>query len=86
MPFVGLILVSLAISVSLSVLALAVMPKAPAPQGVAPNKLEDFSFPTIEEGAPQGVIFGDAWIKGWHVLEYANLRIHPITKTPKHYK
>ena len=64
MPVAALFLISLAVSVSLSLLTMAMMPKPPSLQGASQKKLEDFSFPTIEEGAPQGVVFGDAWIKG----------------------
>jgi hypothetical protein len=46
---------------------------------VKPNKvksaaLEDFDFPVMEDGEPQGVLFGDAWISGPMVLWYGNYR------------
>lgn len=57
------------------VIQVALMPKPEKPK---PAALEDFDFPQIEEGTPQSVIFGDVWIKDWHVLWYGDLRTSAV--------
>lgn len=46
----------------------------PKPEKPKPAALDDFEFPQVEEGTPQSVVFGDVWVKDWHVLWYGNLR------------
>lgn len=48
------------------------------PEKPKPASLEDFDFPQVEEGTPQSVVFGDVWIRDWHVLWYGELRTSPI--------
>lgn len=42
--------------------------KPPTPAG-----LEEFDIPQVEEGVPQGVLFGQGWTKGWQSLWYGDL-------------
>lgn len=58
-------------------LSIALAPKPPKPKAAA---LEDFEFPTAEEGRPIPVIFGEVDITGPNVLWYGNLRVQPIKK------
>lgn len=66
--YIVILLVSTLISVAL----------APKPAKPTPATLEDFEFPTAEEGTPQIIVFGDVWIDGWQVLAFGNLRTEPI--------
>ena len=50
----------------------------PKPEKPKPAALEDFDFPQVEEGTPQSVVFGDVWIKDWHVLWYGDLRTSAV--------
>lgn len=43
-----------------------------------PATLSDFDFPTVDEGTPQCVVFGDVWVNDWMVLSYGNLRVKAI--------
>lgn len=63
-------LITLAISIALS-------PRPKAPKAAA---LEDFDFPTAEEGRPIPVVFGTVDITGPNVLWYGDLRIKSIKK------
>lgn len=69
-------------AIALFVISFAVQAiTAKKPAGVAdakPNVFEDFNFPTIEEGTPQAVIFGDCWTSDWMVLYTGNLRVEAI--------
>lgn len=65
---IGMLVASFAIQVLL-------MPKPEKPK---PAALEDFDFPQVEEGTPQSVVFGDVWIKDWHVLWFGNLRTSAV--------
>lgn len=65
-------LIVLAISTLISI---ALAPKPVSPSAAV---LEDFSFPQVDEGTPQIVVFGDAWIDGWMVLSYGNLRTEDV--------
>ena len=56
----------------------------PKPVKPKPAILEDFEFPTPDEGTPQCVVFGTCWIKDWMVLWYGNLSTSSIkTKSGK---
>lgn len=71
MPFlwaIGMLVASYAIQVLL-------MPKPEKPK---PAALEDFDFPQVEEGTAQSVVFGDVWIKDWHVLWFGDLRTSAV--------
>ncbi len=65
---IGMLIASFAIQVLLT-------PKAVKPK---PASLDEFDFPQIEEGTPQSVIFGDVWVKDWHVLWFGNLRTSSV--------
>lgn len=54
------------------------MAMAPKQQGPTPTAFDDIDFPQAEEGTPQGVIFGDAWIPNWCVLAVGNYRVTEI--------
>lgn len=42
-----------------------------------PTLEADIDFPQPEEGTPQGIIFGEAWITNWAVLWHGNYRAQP---------
>ena len=65
---IGMLIASYAIQV-------LTMPKPGKPK---PAALEEFDFPQVDEGSPQSVVFGDVWIRDWHVLWYGNLRTSAI--------
>lgn len=50
----------------------------PKMQGPKPTAFEDIDFPTVEEGTPQCVVFGDCWSGDWTVLAVGNYRTTPI--------
>lgn len=56
-------------------LAEVLAPKPPRPK---PASIEDFEFPTVDDGTPMTVVFGDVWIKDWTVLGVGNYRNEPI--------
>ena len=71
MPFIwaiGMLVASYAITALLT-------PKAETPK---PAALGEFDFPQVDEGVPQSVVFGDVWIKDWHILWFGNLRSSAI--------
>lgn len=59
------------------ILSIALAPKPKAPKSAS---IEDFSFPTAEEGRAIPVVFGDIEITGPNVLWYGDLSIKPIKK------
>lgn len=59
------------------ILSIALAPKPKAPKSAS---IEDFSFPTAEEGRAIPVVFGDIEITGPNVLWYGDLSILPIKK------
>ena len=65
---IGMLIASYAIQVLLA-------PKQQPPDRAT---LDDFDFPQVEDGTPQGVVFGDVWIESWHVLWYGNLRTSEV--------
>ena len=48
------------------------------PQPTKPNTMEDFDFPTFDEGTPQCVVFGDCWVPDWMVLHYGGFEVREI--------
>lgn len=48
--------------------------------GKKPAALEEFDFPTPDEGTAQAVIFGDVWTPDWMVLWYGDYRVVAIKK------
>jgi len=50
---------------------------------IRPTAVDDFQFPTADEGTPQAVLFGDAWQKGPNVMWYGNYRTKKIEKSAK---
>ena len=67
--------VALAVMVVSAVLSYALAPKAPQPPKPT---LEDFDFPTAEEGRAVPVVFGEVWITGPNMLWYGDLVTTPI--------
>lgn len=55
----------------------------PKPPKAKPSAFEDFQFPTIEDGTPKMVVFGDVWITDWCVIGVGNYRTSPIIKRQK---
>ena len=35
-------------------------------------------MPTVDQGTPVPVVFGEVWIENWMVLWYGDLRVTPI--------
>ena len=51
----------------------------PKPQKSKPAAFEDFDFPTVDDGTPQIVVFGDVWLTDWTVIGVGNYRNQAIT-------
>lgn len=45
--------------------------------------LGDVQIPTIDQGTPVAVVFGEVWCDNWMVLWYGDLRSTPIIKGSK---
>ncbi len=45
--------------------------------------LNDVNIPTIAQGTPVAVVFGDVWVENWMVLWYGALRNTPIKSKGK---
>lgn len=56
---------------------------APKPEQPRPATAEDIDLPTIEDGTPKVVIFGDVWITSWCVIGSGNFRNDSIYKKQK---
>ena len=50
----------------------------PHPQKPPAATLSDVSVPTIDQGTPIAVVFGDVWVDSWCVLWYGDMRVTPI--------
>lgn len=61
----------------------ALTAKKPVVTDAKPASFEDFNFAQHEEGTPQPVVFGDAWIEDWMVLYYGQLLTEPIRSKVK---
>jgi hypothetical protein len=59
------------------ILGIALAPKAQGPNSA---EIDDFDFPTAEEGRPIPVVFGEVDIRGSNVLWYGDLRVQAIRK------
>lgn len=59
------------------ILSIALSPRPQKPKSAA---IDDFEFPTAEEGRPIPVVFGEVDITGPNVLWYGDLRVRPIKK------
>lgn len=71
--YVALFVASLVISQALQ----------PKPQKPKPAAFQDFDFPTIEDGTPQLVVFGDVWLKDWTVIGTGNFATRAIITKQK---
>lgn len=72
--------VQLVIMIVAYILSQALRPK---PQTPAPANLSDLRIPTIQQGTPVAVAFGDVWIDQPFVLWYGDLRSQAITEGGK---
>jgi hypothetical protein len=63
------------VMIIVSLLSYALRPSPAKPKAAT---LEEFELPTMEEGAPQCVIFGERCKKDWEVLWYGDLRTTSI--------
>lgn len=52
-------------------------------QKVKPASIDDWEFPQADEGTPQPVVFGDAWLSGPMVMWYGNYRTEKIKSKGK---
>lgn len=50
---------------------------------IKPAPLSDWQFPQADDGTPQPVIFGDAWVTGPMVIWYGNYRTIKIKSKGK---
>jgi len=73
-----LVKVAVMIALSLAIQALSSKPKIPSPQHAKPVGLEQFDFPTAQEGRPIQVLFGKKYIDGPNVVWYGDLRTSEI--------
>lgn len=69
--------------VVLIIAAIAAYATRPKPKPPPAATLDDVNVPTIDQGTPVAVVFGEVWIDSWMVLWYGNLRNTPITKGGK---
>ncbi|MCU4571090.1 phage tail protein [Acinetobacter ursingii] len=67
--------VQIALFIASLVISYALQPKAQKPK---PAAFEDFDFPTVDDGTPQIVVFGDVWLTDWTVIGVGNYRNQPI--------
>lgn len=67
----------LIVMVVVLILGIALAPKAQGPNAA---EIDDFDFPTAEEGRPIPVVFGEVDIRGSNVLWYGDLRVQAIKK------
>ncbi len=68
-------LIQFAIMISAHLITRALAPKQDKPK---PAALTDWDVPTIDEGTPQAIIFGDCWDDSFHVLGIGNYRTYPV--------
>ncbi len=62
------------IALSMAIQALSPKPKRPSPNHAKPVGLEQFDFPTAEEGRSIQVLFGKKYIAGPNVVWYGHLK------------
>jgi hypothetical protein len=67
----------LIVMVVVLILGIALAPKAQGPNAA---EIDDFDFPTAEEGRPIPVVFGEVDIRGSNILWYGDLRVQAIKK------
>lgn len=72
--------VQVALFVASLIISYAMQPK---PQHSKPANFDDIKFPTVEDGTPKMVVFGDVWITDWCVIGVGNYRTSPIIKKQK---
>lgn len=56
---------------------------APKQQEPSPAAFEDIDIPQVDEGTPQCVIFGDAWVTDWTVLGLGDYRTRKLKTSKK---
>lgn len=56
----------------------ALTTKKPQSDDAVAAQIGDFQVPTITEGTPQTVVFGDVWLTSWQVLWYGDLESDAI--------
>ncbi|MFU8924890.1 hypothetical protein [Acinetobacter puyangensis] len=67
--------VQIALFVASLVISYVLQPKPVRPKAAA---FEDFDFPTVDDGTPQIVVFGDVWLTDWCVIGVGNYRNQAI--------
>ncbi|MGQ2385094.1 hypothetical protein [Acinetobacter ursingii] len=72
--------VQIALFIASLVISYALQPK---PQRQKPAAFEDFDFPTVDDGTPQIVVFGDVWLTDWTVIGVGNYRNETIVAKQK---
>ena len=72
--------VQLVIMVVSIIIQLVTRPHPPKPPAAT---LNDINIPTIDQGTPIAVVFGEVWVDNWMVLWYGALRTTPIKQGGK---
>ena len=72
--------VTLIIFIVASLLSYALRPKPKAPPAAT---LAEINLPTIDQGTPVPVVFGEVWVDSWMVLWYGDLSNQPIKSKSK---
>lgn len=70
--------IQLAIFIVSALLSYALRPKPKAPPAAT---LQDVNIPTIDQGTPVAVAFGEVWSDQWMVLYYGDLSNRPIKQS-----
>ncbi|CAJ0862007.1 MULTISPECIES: hypothetical protein [Ralstonia] len=66
---------SVAVLIVTALLSTALRPRQKDPPAAT---LQDVNVPTVDQGTPVPVVFGEVWIENWMVLWYGDLRVTPI--------
>jgi hypothetical protein len=72
--------IQLALFVASLIISAALAPKPEQPKAAT---AEDIDLPTVDDGTPKVVIFGDVWITSWCVIGSGNFRNGAIYKKQK---
>lgn len=67
--------VQLVIMIVAALIQYATRPKIKPPPAAT---LNDVQIPTIDQGTPVPVVFGEVWVDNWMVLWYGDLHNSPI--------
>ena len=69
--------------IATAVISYALTPKPKLPKDAAPTTIDDFDFPTAEDGREIPVLFGTREVSGPNVVWYGDLRTEAIKEKVK---